>query len=177
MRRPLTNLLFIAVFAIMLFPSGVAAAPYAFSNDLQKGMTSGEVSTLQGCLADAGYFLQQATGYFGPITFTAVQAWQGAHQIPSTGYFGPISRAAANLGALCADAPASTTPAVSGLFPPLSTGPSYLTVNGKSYVKTANGYVLVQSGAPSKRSASAPCTHFSDVRPLRGPFFATMPTA
>ncbi len=51
--------------------------------------TGGEVSLLQSFLQ-----ISPTTGYFGPKTKAALQAWQSAHGVLSTGYVGPLTRAA-----------------------------------------------------------------------------------
>lgn len=67
-------------------------------SSLQKNITIGsrgnDVAELQNFLIKKGYFTSSvgATGYFGPITKTALANWQRDNNIPATGYFGPISR-------------------------------------------------------------------------------------
>ncbi|PIR98249.1 MAG: hypothetical protein COT89_00890 [Candidatus Colwellbacteria bacterium CG10_big_fil_rev_8_21_14_0_10_42_22] len=83
-------------------------ACYAFNVDLTVGSTGPDVTTLQNYLQGTGHFTFAggATGYFGPITQTAVAAWQAANGIaPAVGYFGPISRAKYNT--LCSSTPAT----------------------------------------------------------------------
>jgi hypothetical protein len=69
---------------------------YFYDFDLSYGMTSQDVMELQNRLASEGYFTATATGYFGPLTQSAVMAYQAAHGIPSTGYVGPLTRAELN---------------------------------------------------------------------------------
>jgi peptidoglycan hydrolase-like protein with peptidoglycan-binding domain len=69
---------------------------YFFETDLSMGMTSQDVMELQSRLASEGYFQAAPTGYFGPITFAAVQSYQAAHGISATGYVGPLTRAELN---------------------------------------------------------------------------------
>jgi hypothetical protein len=70
--------------------------PFFFSHDLWLGLTSSDVTELQNFLKAEGYFTATATGYFGPITFAAVQRFQTANGITATGYVGPLTRAALN---------------------------------------------------------------------------------
>jgi hypothetical protein len=60
------------------------------------GMTSQDVMELQTRLKDEGFFTATPTGYFGPLTQSAVMAYQSAHGIPATGYVGPLTRAQLN---------------------------------------------------------------------------------
>jgi len=75
--------------------SGIARAScVAPSPALYRGLTNARVTTLQQSLATLGYFHVSATGYFGPITYGSVVAFQRANGVPATGYFGPLSYAA-----------------------------------------------------------------------------------
>jgi hypothetical protein len=70
-----------------------------FSQDLYYGMNSSEVECLQQFLANLGndiYPEKLVTGYFGPLTQSAVQRYQAFKGIIVTGYFGPLTRTAAN---------------------------------------------------------------------------------
>ena len=63
------------------------------SYNLSLGDTDSDVVALQNFLATEGYFSYTSTGYFGPITFQAVRAFQATFGIPQTGTAGPITRA------------------------------------------------------------------------------------
>lgn len=68
-----------------------------FNNNLWQGMRSDEVKELQKRLRAEGFFtFPQDTGYFGPITFAAVQEYQASRGIWTTGFVGMITRAALN---------------------------------------------------------------------------------
>lgn len=69
---------------------------YLFDTDLMIGMTSQDVMELQTRLKAEGYFTATPTGYFGPLTATAVRAYQSAHGISATGYVGALTRAELN---------------------------------------------------------------------------------
>lgn len=58
--------------------------------------TNGQVTILQSSLVTAGFFNKQniGTGRFGPLTFTAVVAFQRSQGLPTTGYVGPLTRQA-----------------------------------------------------------------------------------
>lgn len=78
---------------------GSSTGCYAFTSDLTIGSNNGaDVSALQEYLRAQGYFTYTgALGYFGPITQSALAAWQAANGVaPAAGYFGPISRAKYN---------------------------------------------------------------------------------
>jgi len=69
---------------------------YDFTTDLTVGSTGADVSALQQLLINAGDLtaVSAPTGYFGPLTKTALAKYQAAHGIkPPAGYFGPITRA------------------------------------------------------------------------------------
>lgn len=78
-------------------PSATPAC--AFTRSLTIGSTGSDVTCLQNYLTGTGHFTFAggATGYFGPITQSAVAAWQAANGVaPAVGYFGPISQAKYN---------------------------------------------------------------------------------
>lgn len=79
-------------------PTVVTPAKHMFMSNLGYGMRSADVVELQNRLKMEGHFtFPTSTGYFGPITRAAVQAYQTAHNIPSTGFVGPLTRAALNM--------------------------------------------------------------------------------
>jgi len=55
--------------------------------------TGGEVSLLQDFLQSKKYLNSEPTGFFGLMTFSAVQQFQSANGISGTGYVGPLTRA------------------------------------------------------------------------------------
>jgi len=69
---------------------------YLFSTDLEVGMSGQDVSALQGRLKDEGYYTYTITGYYGPITETAVMAYQKAKNISDIGRTGPLTRSSLN---------------------------------------------------------------------------------
>ena len=80
-------------------PAGkiLGASTFAFTSHLRKGASSDAVKQLQERLRAEGHFTYAtSTGYFGPITFAAVQAYQAKHGIPSTGFVGPLTIAELN---------------------------------------------------------------------------------
>lgn len=76
----------------------LGASTYNFTRDLKNGSEGDDVTALQQMLIDGGFLTIDApTGYFGPLTQTALAAWQSAHGVaPAVGYFGPLTRAALN---------------------------------------------------------------------------------
>ena len=75
----------------------LGASTFAFTSHLRKGASSDAVKQLQERLRAEGHFTYAtSTGYFGPITFAAVQAYQAKHGIPSTGFVGPLTIAELN---------------------------------------------------------------------------------
>jgi sortase (surface protein transpeptidase) len=93
------GLLFIALL-IGFFTIGNSAegAGFVFAKNLTIGVRGVEVTALQQFLIDGGFLkILAPTGYFGPVTRSALGAWQKSVGItPSVGYFGVISRARIN---------------------------------------------------------------------------------
>ena len=75
-----------------------ANSRYRFTFDMGKGTHNIAVQYLQERLRAAGYFPSGVsfTTYFGPITQSALQAYQRANHISATGYLGPATRARLN---------------------------------------------------------------------------------
>ena len=69
-----------------------------FTFDMGEGTHNGAVPYLQQRLHKAGYFPKgiRYSTYFGPITQSALQAYQRANHISATGYLGPKTRARLN---------------------------------------------------------------------------------
>lgn len=62
------------------------------ARNLSQGTRGDDVRGLQEFLSAEGYLSTGATGYFGPLTQTAVATWQAAEGVPAVGVFGPVSR-------------------------------------------------------------------------------------
>lgn len=79
------------------FGQVLGAENFRFGVSLRRGGQSNDVKELQKRLRAEGFFTYPTdTGFFGPITFASVQAYQSAHGIPSTGFVGPLTRAELN---------------------------------------------------------------------------------
>lgn len=104
-------------------PQGSPATPTtttgvcpSLSRTLSVGASGIDVTELQTFLANSGNFHANPTGFFGPVTQTAVQAWQSANGVVSSG--DPIStgwgvvgaRTRAAIAAKCANATPRVTP-------------------------------------------------------------------
>ncbi|HVS79397.1 MAG TPA: peptidoglycan-binding protein, partial [Candidatus Paceibacterota bacterium] len=154
------NKFFILLAAIMLSAtlglSSVSAA--TFERTLSVGSTGPDVSVLQQILKNLGYFTYSAiTGYFGPVTQTAVQAFQAAKNIVSsgtpetTGYgvVGPQTRSVLNAIA----GTATTTPvaiADSTIFArDLEVGMTGDDVAALQRFLNAHGFLIASAGAGS----------------------------
>lgn len=79
---------------------GSTSASHTFTTDLTVGSTGSEVVALQQFLVSKGHLTMPAgvaMGTFGPMTQSAVAAFQSANMIsPASGYFGPVTRAKVN---------------------------------------------------------------------------------
>lgn len=86
------------------------------SESLSLGSSGERVRELQSALTVLGYFTAAPTGYFGPITETAVVAFQKANGIDPIGVVGPQTRAALAGNPIPAGAadPAAPAPASAG---------------------------------------------------------------
>ena len=76
--------------------TGTAGDGYEFTQFLSLGSQGTEVAELQKRLGELGYFSASDTGYFGPATKIAVEAFQSANGIARVGYVGPSTRAVLN---------------------------------------------------------------------------------
>ena len=87
-----------------------SSAACTFTRALNVGTSGADVKCLQDYLTPT-YFMNAggSTGTFGPVTASAVSAWQAANGIsPAAGYFGPVSQA--KYSALMAATPVTPTP-------------------------------------------------------------------
>jgi peptidoglycan hydrolase-like protein with peptidoglycan-binding domain len=60
--------------------------------NLGVGTRGDDVSGLQEFLQSEGYLTAKATGYFGPLTASAVAKWQAAEGVANVGTVGPLTR-------------------------------------------------------------------------------------
>ncbi len=78
------------------------SSSHTFNVDLTVGSTGADVTALQQILVSKGFLTMPAgvaMGTFGPLTKSAVSAWQASVGLPATGYVGPLSRAKLNASA------------------------------------------------------------------------------
>lgn len=110
-------------------PVETATCPL-LSRPLSRGMSGSDVRSLQSFLTLEGSLAPgNMSGYFGPLTEAAVQAWQTSHRViaygtpDTTGYgvVGPATRAAIALACVKSFAAAQAAPAVSGALPEMVT--------------------------------------------------------
>lgn len=119
------------------------------SNDLRltsrDASTGGQVSDLQFFLQSNGNLNLEPTGYFGLMTFGAVQRYQLANRIvPASGFVGPITRASINASSCQTPIIVQNTdivPAVSTLVVPAET-------RSKITLITPDGGLFGTGGAP-----------------------------
>ena len=83
-----------------------------------------DVTALQAALAQLGFFSATPNGLYGPVTTTAVKAFQKAHGLAQLGVVGPATRAALNALGTGGTASANTTSSSSS-----ATGDGYVFKN------------------------------------------------
>lgn len=141
----------------LIAQQGTPAGKCSFTRDLTVGVTGDDVKCLQQYLnSTATKVASSGVGsagnesmFFGPLTRSAVAAWQAANGVsPAAGYFGSISRAKYN--SLVAGAPAPT-PTPPGTPAPVPTGTG---------LSVAAGTQPGDSLAP-KNAARIPATRFT----------------
>ena len=100
----------------ILWGPGPACPP--FTRSLSVGTYGSDVTQLQTFLGAHGYLKVSPTGYFGPLTQTAVAHWQADGNVVAqgnagSGFFGPLSRAffIRSCGPITTTPPAATTTA------------------------------------------------------------------
>lgn len=86
--------IFLAIFSIFMASPLLASA--SFNRDLSYGSNGADVYDLQDILQELNCFHANSTGYFGPLTVSAVECYQTNKGISSTGYVGPLTRASLN---------------------------------------------------------------------------------
>jgi len=83
-------------------PAGqvLGASAYNFTTNFGLGTQNEDVTQLQTILIAGGYLkIATPTGFFGPLTKAAVEAYQAANNIsPASGYIGPLTRMLLNQG-------------------------------------------------------------------------------
>ncbi len=104
------------------------------------GSRGAQVVTLQTILSKQGYMQVSPTGYFGLITYKAVQQFQKAHGISQTGFVGPLTRAVL-IKMTATLSPYSTAETFEGTITAYSTacfadGECSITVDGKKVITT-----------------------------------------
>lgn len=87
-----------------------------FSRGFGLGMRGADVTNIQNMLIEQKYLNAQATGYFGPLTRSAMMKFQNDKGISATGYFGQLSMAHAN--SICGKVHRAP-----GLVPPMKPSP------------------------------------------------------
>lgn len=133
-----------SVAAAVLIIASFASADM-LTRQLQQGMRGSDVSSLQTFLASDITIYPQGlvTGYFGPLTFSAVSNFQARNGIATVGRVGPITLAAINLQMSGATGADSSAPIIFGST--LSVGTSTATLHwntselavGRVYYSTA----------------------------------------
>lgn len=100
--------------------AGASTSGYTFSTNLTLGSKGADVTALQNVLISGGFLKVAApTAFFGPMTKTALAAWQSANGVsPAAGYFGAITRAKMN----SMSGTASTGTSTGGTVIPVSGG-------------------------------------------------------
>ncbi len=107
-----------------------SCVPLTLTRSLSSGSTGADVVSLQEFLQSQGYYTYTSiTGYFGPVTKSALTAFQAANGIEPIGAVGPITRAKiATLSRACESAgDTSQTSTPSAKAPPSAPAPATVT--------------------------------------------------
>ncbi|MFZ5353190.1 MAG: LysM peptidoglycan-binding domain-containing protein [Bacillota bacterium] len=88
MKKDLLKKIFIFTLVLAVFLN-LGCVVYAEGNSLKKGETSEEVKSVQEMLKKLGYFEEDCTGYFGPVTENAVKEFQKDNKLTVDGVVGP----------------------------------------------------------------------------------------
>lgn len=143
-------------------PVATTTAPaiptYAFSRDLELGMTGEDVRQLQMALNARGFTVAASgagapgseTTFFGRATRAALARFQAAHEIsPAVGYFGPKTRAALQSGRAAPSVHAPVEETAEPTFTrDLAIGMTGEDVRALQRYLNASGYVLAEAGEP-----------------------------
>jgi len=126
-------------------PSRCTTPVESIAPGLARGASGRAVTALQERLSALGYFNVTATGYFGPITYGAVVAFQRANGLPQTGYFGPLTHAM--IHKLCSPAPQESIINVHSIQPRSGGAGTQVTITGNNFtsentVHFGNGVVV-----------------------------------
>ncbi len=146
----------IGVVSLLMFSLAVTASAATLTRQLEVGSRGQDVSDLQAFLAQDVTIYPQGlvTGYFGPLTFSAVSNFQVRNGIANVGRVGPITMAAINAqmgGSFGSD---KYAPAISALG--ISTTNSSATINWNT---SENSSAIVYYGtSPLSMLESGPGT-------------------
>ena len=121
--------------------TGTSIPVVTITQNMGIGSRGSQVATLQTALIQQGYLHTTATGYFGVLTFKAVQAFQSAHSISAVGLIGPLTRAVLNSGVVASPVTVGGAETFEGTVTAYSTqcfvdGECSITVDGKKVVTT-----------------------------------------
>jgi peptidoglycan hydrolase-like protein with peptidoglycan-binding domain len=147
--------------------------------NLKLGDSNPEVTTLQTILVSLGFLKVSPTGYFGPLTESALKAYQISKGIPPVGVVGPLTRA--SLNSLTLNSQTVTPP--TNPIPPATTTPSIYTrnldigstgddVRSLQSFLTSKGYTVPSTGyfGPLTQSALAKFQKDNGISPAVGYF-------
>lgn len=128
------------------------------TRQLEQGMTGADVSTLQTFLATDITIYPQGlvTGFFGPLTFSAVSNFQSKNGIASVGRVGPITLAAINarLGGVSSPSGDRSAPVISSISVTLATSSARITWNTNENTIGKIYYDVTQIGMAGDQGAS-----------------------
>jgi|GEM_PF-1013580 peptidoglycan hydrolase-like protein with peptidoglycan-binding domain len=134
--------------------SQTSTSGFVFTNYLSPGVTSSDVTELQNILTKQGYYNGPITGYYGPLTEAAVEAYQAAHGLDQLGVVGPATRAALNSGAAATASSSSSTDSTS------TTGDGYVFSNFLDVGSSGTDVTELQQRLTSLNLYSGPITGY-----------------
>ncbi|HPT79438.1 MAG TPA: peptidoglycan-binding protein [Candidatus Atribacteria bacterium] len=127
------------------YENGIAADYYAYFRTLKKGMSGGDVQSLQEVLKRLGYFPQSTntTQYFGSQTHAAVVAFQTSAGLVVDGSVGPATSNALNNALAKLKSPGSQD--ITSRSKPSVTYTSYTVKSGDTIWSISNSFSIPQS--------------------------------